>query len=98
MRKGLAHDLTFWLRTRGDWIQKNDICRIEFPTPKKGLYGADLVSRTLRRLEEESVIAVKYVGGAACYKYVPEPMRFMYIPTSQRTNEQLWNKELATQS
>ena len=88
--RGLPLHLRSYLRDRGDWIAKNALCRLEIRTKKGGLYGADIISRTLRTLEERRTIAVKYVDNHAHYKYIPEPIRVGYIPTTEREGDKLF--------
>ncbi len=86
-----AKQLEQYLRSSGEWIAKNDLCRLEFKTKNGGLYGADLLSRKLRVLEESHILAVKYVDGHSFYKYIPDYARHLYIPTSLRPQEKvLW--------
>lgn len=76
---------------RGTWVAKNDLTALRLPTSKGGTYGADLIGRKLRNLEEDAYIAVQYHHGHAHYRYIPDFLRTEYIPVSTRTNEnQLW--------
>lgn len=87
MKNSLPMQLKSILRSKGDWLSKNEICRFELRTSKEGLYGADLISRTLRSMEEESIIAVKHINGYSNYKYLPDYIQSLYIPTSRRAKD-----------
>ena len=92
--RGLPLHLKSYLRDRGEWVAKNALCRLEIRTKKGGLYGADIISRTLRNLEEKSIVAVKYIDNHSHYKYIPEPIRKGYIPTSERDKEAILFKQI----
>lgn len=89
----LVDQLREHLKEERDWLAKNFLCRLEFKTPRGGTYGADLISRKLRLMEEGSVIAVKYENGHSFYRHIPPSIRGYYIPTSQRIGEKRWTDE-----
>lgn len=93
--KGLPSLLRSYLRQDGGWIAKNELtARVwKYEDGSGRTYGADLVSRKLRNLEEASIIAVKHVNGASVYKYLPTYLTALYIPISQRTGESIWKDE-----
>ena len=66
-----------------DWIAKGQILLRPWTLNDKQVM-ADTVSRTLRRLEEESLVAVRYEGKKTVYKFLPPDYRKMYVPVSQR--------------
>lgn len=95
MRKGLPLLIRKYAKEHGGWIHKNDLSRLEFKTPKGGIYGAELISRKARLLEESSILAVKYEDGCALYKYIPDYLRDLYITSSSRSNPStLWKDEM----
>lgn len=87
MRNSASSQLRSILRSKEDWVSKNELCRLELRTSRGGLYGADLISRTLRSMEEDSVIAVKHINGYSNYKYLPDYIQSLYIPTSRRAKD-----------
>lgn len=69
-----------------DWMSKGDIL-LRTWTIKDKQVMADTVSRTLRRMEEEKLIAVKYLPPKkTVYKVLPQEYRAIYIPVSERQN------------
>lgn len=92
MRDGLPTLLTHYLRQSGEWKAKNSLTQMvwKYEDGSGRVYGADLVSRKLRNIEEDGVIAVKHVRGHSHYKYVPDYLRALYIPVSERTGEEMW--------
>jgi hypothetical protein len=92
---GLPKLLKDYLKQVNCWEAKNALSRMTWEN-----YGADLVGRTLRGLEERSVIAVRYDGARshAFYRYIPEDYRDKYIPSSQRPigkENELWKVPIA---
>lgn len=85
---GLPLLLKDYLRQHGDWVAKNELCarQWKYADGSGRAYGADLVSRKLRNFEEASVLAVKHVEGHSHYKYIPDYLRQLYVPVSQRTD------------
>jgi len=90
--RGAPLHIKNYLRERKEWVAKNDLCRLDIRTSKGGLYGADLISRTLRSLEESHIVAVQYVKRHSFYRYIPDYIRHLYIPTSIRKNG-MWINE-----
>lgn len=90
-----ADQLRAYLKANKGWVAKNALCRLELKTKKGGLYGADLISRTLRAMEEERMVAVKYIDKHSHYRYIPDFVRHLYIPTSLRglLPEKRWSNE-----
>lgn len=65
-----------------------ELQRIEFANEDGSVASPAIISRRLRELEEESLIAVRYGNkNHAEYRYLQEWERENYIPTSQRENE-----------
>lgn len=93
--KGAALQIKEYIKENGGWVGKNDLCRKEFRTKKGGIYGADLIARTVRSMQEQSIVAVKYIDGTSYYKYIPDYVRHLYIPTLQRKDEEVrWTDEV----
>lgn len=65
-----------------------EIQRMEFANEDESMASPAVISRRLRELEEESLIAVRYGNkNHAEYRYLQEWERDNYIPTSQRESE-----------
>lgn len=89
--RGLNYELSKHLKEFGDWKAKNRLTEMVWKYPD-GIrnYGTDYTGRALRHLEEIKEIAVKYEHGHSFYKYLYPEQRSSYIPTSKRTDENLW--------
>ena len=86
--RSLAKQLYLYLVKSKEWTPKADLTRIEWRNKKNGTtYMPETVGRDLRTLEETKMIAVKPLGVTVQYKYLPEEMKGAYIPTSERTNQ-----------
>ena len=75
-----------------DWVPKGNITAMTWESKNGTTFLPETVGRTLRTLEADSKIAVKYIGKNTLYKHIPNEMRRRYIPSSQREGEQLFVK------
>ena len=89
MKDSLHAQLTKHLYACGEWRSKGTLTADMVWKHVAGKnygnrYLPDSVSRTLRRLEEQSIIAVKGENVSVQYKWIPPMMRHTYIPWSRR--------------
>ena len=97
MRQTLADKVLEYLSDfPNEWVHSATLERMTFKYHRQGrLVDAKpgTVGRTLRSLEEKSLIAVTYVNGTAQYRYIPREYQKRYIPISKRTHQEvLWSK------
>lgn len=88
--KGLAEQLRGYLAKHWEWHHKGDLLRMEWRNKKnRTLYMSETVGRTLRTLEEQSIIAVKPddLGKSVMYKWLNPERRRNYIPFSERSDK-----------
>lgn len=80
-----------------EWHHKGNIQRISWRDSKGKLYEADNISRRLRDLERDHIIAVRYDKSlTAEYHYIPHAWRAKYVDAKARgpyRNEPMWIKE-----
>jgi len=75
----------------GDWNPKGFLLQMRWQNQRNFTYYiASTVDRGLRSLEASSRIAVKYEGKNTLYKWLPFERREKYIPTSERTDNNLF--------
>lgn len=87
--KGLPKQLVGYLRVNWAWHAKghltaDKVWRHDVGKHYGKRYLPETVGRTLRSLEEQSVIAVKADGISVAYKWLPFEKRASYIPITQR--------------
>lgn len=82
----LKGQLKKFLREDGGWVKKQKITDDQRWQNQRNFtyYSSPTVDRTLRKLEEESDIAVKYVDGQTMYHWMPASKKSDYIPTEER--------------
>ncbi len=91
----LQQQLNKFLREHGTWISKGHITGKKWQNEKTfACYLPETVGRTLRDLESNKKIAVKYVGKNTMYHTLPESKRDDYIPTAERTSGIYWKSKL----
>ena len=93
--KGLPNQLVGYLSRTKDWCSKGTLTADMVWRHERGRragvrYLPETVGRSLRSLEEDSVIAVKDDGISVQYKWIPHELRAKYIPSSVRTGTKLF--------
>ena len=97
MRQTLADKVLEYLSDFPDeWVHSATLERMTFQYHRQGkMVNAKpgTIGRTLRSLEEKSLVAVTYVNGTAQYRHIPKEYQERYIPSSRRMyQEVLWIK------
>ena len=85
-----------YLRDNKDsWFPAAALCRMEFRNDDKTTAAPKSVSRRLQEMQEESVIAVRYVGvkRTSEYRWIPYHLRARYIPSSLQGVNGSWRPE-----
>lgn len=85
----LGEQLRHFLHTDWVWHPKGQLTADMVWKHKRGRHTGvrflpETVGRALRKLEEQSIIAVKGEGISVTYKWLPHEKRKSYIPYSQR--------------
>lgn len=83
-----------YLRQRAnDWVASGELQRVEFKGRDGWAVTPQVVGRTLRSMEENSLVAVKYLGPKhhAHYKYLPDFLQKHYVPVMQRNTDELFS-------
>ncbi len=88
----LPDQLRHYLQQNWDWHPKGRLTADMVWKHKGGKsvgarYLPETVGRALRSLEEESIIAVKPSGISVQYKWLPPDKRRLYVPSTQRTDQ-----------
>lgn len=72
------------------WVAKGELTAIQWKDDNGKTFLPETVGRKLREAEAESKIAVKDQGVSVQYKWIPHEMRSRYIPTSERSCNELF--------
>lgn len=89
LAKSIKEYLAKTTSEKGVWKHKGDIEKVAwFHKDGTTPYLVDTVDRTLRDMESEKQIAQKpdVNSKSILYKYLPEQLRAIYIPYSERPN------------
>lgn len=77
----------FLLDQYPSWVSKGQITSIQWKDDNGKTFLPETVGRKLREAETLKRIAVKRRGPSVQYKWIPFEMRDRYIPTSERSNQ-----------